>query len=161
MRLDRPIAALLTAVLVLQSAIFFHLYDMQGAVPKIRTLMPEPVTLAPTAAPDATMQARGYCLSNAPVWDGARSQMDYCMESAAAGDPQAQAVVAQFYLNGSTPASQAEAYAWLKAAAQNRRDRSVAASAQLRLDSLMHRLDAETIARAETQALRYIRAYRP
>lgn len=159
MKLDRPVAALLSAVIVLQTAIFFHLYDMQSAIPKIRTLMPPALAVEPARSAEEAAQARAYCMSDAPIWEGARSQMDYCMTSAAAGDPQAQAVVAQFYLNGSTSASKAEAYAWLKAAAQNRRDRSVAASARLRLDGLVRHLDAATLARAETQALRYIQAY--
>jgi TPR repeat protein len=160
MRLDHPIAALLGAVLVLQAAIFFHLYDMQGAIPKIRTLMPDsPVQTALMPDRSEVRQARALCFSDAPVWQGEKSQMDYCMAAAGAGDPQAQAIVAQFYLNGSTPASQAEAYAWLRAAAQNRADRAAAAAARLRLGDLVHHLDAATVAQAEQMATQHMRGY--
>jgi TPR repeat protein len=159
MSLNRPIAALLAAVLVLQTALFFHLSDMQAAIPKIRTLMPpEP---EPLPSKGEVTQARNRCFSSAPVWDGEKSQMDYCMEAASSGDPQAQTVVAQFYLDGSTEASQAEGYAWLRTAAQNRRDRAVAAAARLRLGDLVHRLDAATVAHAEIIATQHMRGYTP
>jgi TPR repeat protein len=160
MSLDRPIAALLAAVLVLQAALFFHLYDMQGAIPKIRTLMPAaPMQTIPLPSLGEVRQARALCFSTEPVWQGEKSQMEYCMMAAASGDPQAQNMVAQFYMNGSTSASQAEAYAWLRAAAQNRRDRAAASAARLRLSDLVHKLDPATVEQAEQIAAQHMRGY--
>ena len=38
--IERPIAALLFAFLLMQSAILFHMYDFRRAEPALRTLMP-------------------------------------------------------------------------------------------------------------------------
>lgn len=155
MTLFRPMAALLLAILVMESAVIFHWYDMQSAVPKIRTLMPQGpadanATTATGADDNATREARDLCFSDQPVWQGDKSQMDYCMVSAAAGDPRAQQLVAQFYLNGETSASQATGLFWLRAAARNQRNPSLADLAKLKFVALTRSLDHETLARAKT-----------
>ena len=74
--------------------------------------------------------------------------MDYCLMSAARGDPQAQAMVAQFYLDGSTPASQAQGLAWLQTMARNRSNGNLASAARFRLSTLMARAAPSTLLRA-------------
>ncbi len=150
MNLYRPVIALIFAFLLLDAGVLFRWHGMQEAVPKIRTMMP-PLSPAVEAS-----HARDMCLSTQPVWENGRTQMDYCMISAGKGDPQAQSVVAQFYLNGTTDDSQAQAYRWLRAAAENRRDRSAAAMARLRLKELVRQLDPETLQRAKDLAEREI-----
>jgi TPR repeat protein len=161
MNFYRATVALLFSVLLFEATGFFQWYEMQAAVPRIRTLMPQaPQEIAAVKPPgrDAA-RAQTLCFSDAPVWQGGKTQMDYCMMAADAGDPAAQAMVAEFYLDGSTPASQAKAYAWLRTAATNSRDQAVADAARLRLGDLMRHLNGTTIDHAETLAARYMRKY--
>jgi hypothetical protein len=94
--------------------------------------------------------------SNAPP-DGSR--LDYCIISAGAGDPDAQAAVAEFYMSGTTRAAKAEAYAWLSAASENKGDRTTAAIARVKRNRLEESLDGAALDRAEALAAKYIQRY--